>query len=808
MAKPFHHPLHLLSFFFFFLFMFVFPILGSDQLQSSQSHTLLQIQQLLNYPQVLSSWNQTTDFCNFEPNPSLTLACYGGNITQLHISSESNCWPWLPPSAMMLPQSTMMPQSSFSSDTFFSTLSTLPSLKVLSLVCLGLWGPLPPSIGRLSSLEILNMSSNYFSGPIPQELTYLRNLQTLILDHNNFTGRVPGWFVTMPSLAVLSFNNNSLTGEIPYTLTRMENLRVISLSMNNLLGEVPDLHNLTNLQVLDLGYNELGPHFPKLHTNLLILVIRKNKFSFGVPKEISSCYRLEKLDISFNGFAEPFLVQLLSLPSLSYLDISGNKFTGMLYGNTSCNAGLAFVNLSSNYLTGELPRCLQSNSSTRFVQYYGNCLSQSSGQEQHPYAFCRDEALAVNVMDRKRERKSIKRSVLASSSVGGIFGGIALCAVIFFTVRRVHAKQTVKTPPTRLIIEKISTAYTVKMLSHARHISETMKLGAMGLPPYRTFALEELKEASCDFNLSNFIGEGSHGKVYKGIIADGTIVAIRSLKMRKKHGIQFYTHQIELISKLRHRHLVSVIGHSFECYPDDSTVSTIFLVHEFVPNGTLRSCVSEVISGHKFNWTQRIAAAIGVARGIQFLHTGIVPGVFSNDLKITDVLLDHDLHVKINNYNLPLLAENQSQVSGEAFHTRPKEQNRGTANGDKNDVYDIGVILLEIIVGRVVKCRSSITVAKDLLQVSLMIDDVARRSIVDPAIRKECSNDSLKTVMEICVRCLSSEPTERPTVEDVLWNLQFAAQVQDLWNVDSNSNQGSPIVPTVQSELAYSPTSM
>lgn len=78
------------------------------------------------------------------------------------------------------------------------------------------------------------------------------------------------------------------------------------------------------------------------------------------------------------------------------------------------------------------------------------------------------------------------------------------------------------------------------------------------------------------------------------------------------------------------------------------------------PLVTLR--MAEVISGHKFNWTQRIAAAIGVARGIQFLHTGIVPGVFSNDLKITDVLLDHDLHVKINNYNLPLLAENRSQV--------------------------------------------------------------------------------------------------------------------------------------------------
>lgn len=72
--------------------------------------------------------------------------------------------------------------------------------------------------------------------------------------------------------------------------------------------------------------------------------------------------------------------------------------------------------------------------------------------------------------------------------------------------------------------------------------------------------------------------------------------------------------------------------------------------------------MTEVVSGHKFTWTRRIAAAIGVARGIQFLHTGIVPGVFSNDLKITDVLLDHELHVKINNYNLPLLAENRIQV--------------------------------------------------------------------------------------------------------------------------------------------------
>ena len=72
--------------------------------------------------------------------------------------------------------------------------------------------------------------------------------------------------------------------------------------------------------------------------------------------------------------------------------------------------------------------------------------------------------------------------------------------------------------------------------------------------------------------------------------------------------------------------------------------------------------MAEELSGHKFSWTRRIAAAIGVARGLQFLHTGIVPGVYSNNLKITDILLDHDLHAKISNYNLPLLAEERRTV--------------------------------------------------------------------------------------------------------------------------------------------------
>ena len=91
-----------------------------------------------------------------------------------------------------------------------------------------------------------------------------------------------------------------------------------------------------------------------------------------------------------------------------------------------------------------------------------------------------------------------------------------------------------------------------------------------------------------------------------------------------------------------------------------------FIQLQYLLSGYLVSSIilqmTEGLSEKKFSWTQRIAAAIGIAKGIQFLHTGIMPGVFSNNLKITDVLLDQDHNVKISNHNLPLLAENRSLV--------------------------------------------------------------------------------------------------------------------------------------------------
>ncbi|XP_042511276.1 probable inactive leucine-rich repeat receptor-like protein kinase At3g03770 [Macadamia integrifolia] len=764
------------------LFFVILSFRYSNQLQSSHAQTLFRIQGLLNFPTVLSSWNGNTDFCNTDPSPNLTVVCYEDSITQLHIIESKGTPP--------LPQN-------FSIDSFFTTLVRLPSLKVLSLVSLGLWGPLSGKISRLSSLEIFNISSNFLSGTIPQEISFLEKLQTLMLDDNMFSGHVPDWLGSLPVLAVLSLKKNSLSGPLPKSLGTMENLRVLSLSSNRLSGAVPDLTSLTNLQVLDLEDNYLGPLFPRLGSKLITLVLRKNRFSSGIPSEVSSYYQLQRLDISFNRFMGPFLPSLLSLPSITYLNVAENKLNGLLSVNMSCNAELIYVDLSSNLLTGSLPNCLLSDSENRVVLYARNCLD-TGNQNQHPYSFCRNEALAVGILPHKQEEpRKASKAILALGVVGGIFGGVLLVGLIFLAHRRVKAKK-VKVPPTKLITVNASTGYTSKLLSDARYISQTTKLGTLGLPAYRTFSLEELEEATDNFDSSTFMNEGSHDQIYRGTLSNGSLVAIRCLKLKRRYSTQHFMHNIELISKLRHRHLVSALGHCFECYLDDSSVSRIFFVFEYVSNRTLRSHLSEGLAGQTLTWTQRIGAAIGIAKGIQFLHMGILPGVLSNSLKITDVLLDQSLVAKISSYNLPLLTENMGKAVMGFSSSGSKEPSvaGSSRHGDKVDIYDFGVILMEIIVGRPITSQEEVDILKDQLQESIMADDAAQRSIIDLEVRKACVYESLKTVTEICIRCLSKEPAGRPSVDDVLWNLQFAAQVQDSWKGDSQSSECSPVSPS------------
>ncbi|XP_075646493.1 putative inactive leucine-rich repeat receptor-like protein kinase At3g03770 isoform X2 [Castanea sativa] len=588
------------------------------------------------------------------------------------------------------------------------------------------------------------LSENFSADTFFATLKSLSSLKVLSLASLGLWGSLPGSIGDLSSLEIVNVSSNYFSGDIPVQLSSLKNLQTIILDNNKFTGQVPGW--LSSLPVLS------------------VLSLKNNMLSGSLPTSLTTLQALRVLAISNNNLTGE-VPDLSNLTNLQVLDLEDNSL------------GLHFPTLPTKLVS----LVLRNNS--RVVLYGRNCLSNEA-QDQHRSSFCYNEALAVKVPHEQKNKKPYAKAVLASTA-GGIMGGIAIVGVVFLAVRKVHSKATFQALSSRSITERVSPINTAKLLSDARYISLTMKLGA-SLPAYRSYALEELKEATNNFDASSLLGEGSHGQVYKGKLSDGTFIAIRCLKMRKRYSPQTYTHHIEMISKLRHCHLVSSLGHCFECYQDDSSMSRIFLIFEFVPNGTLRGYISG-LPKQRFTWTQRIAAAIGVVKGIQFLHTGIVPGVYSNNLKITDVLLDNNLQVKISSYyKLPLLAENRGTMGAvlSSPGSRVSSQAR-VKREDENDVYDIGVILLEIILGRSIMFYNEVSVLKDLLQVSITTDDIARRSIVDHTVHKECSDKSLKTVMEICVRCLSSEPSDRPTVEDVLWTLQFAAQVQDSWREDT-----------------------
>ncbi|KAJ4973082.1 hypothetical protein NE237_006256 [Protea cynaroides] len=717
---------HRFCFCFLISILVLIPLHSFAQLSPSETRVLFQVRELLEFPPSLEGWNNWTNFCYLSPSQSLQIVCSDTHITQLIIVGNKSSPSHSPKPArgnFAVSQQTL--SESFSIDTFFTVLTKLSSLKVLSLVSLGLWGSLPHKITRFQSLEVLNMSSNFLYGEIP---------------------------------VISSFGN----------------IKSIVLADNLLNGTVPDLTSLKTLEEVDLSYNLLGPKFPSFGNNLVSIVLRNNTFLSGIPLEFKTFNQLQRLDISSNKLVGPIPSALFSLPSIEYLNLAINRLSGALPRNVSCSHGLAFVDLSNNRLIGRLPSCIGSNSSNLVVFYSWNCLASGSSNYQHPSSFCDGEALAVKPPTENQNSKP--RSKLGIFI--GIAGGIVACGIAMLVLLLIIFKRTVARDSADNKFEKSRTGKTFfrrspLLFTDTSHVS--------GLPPYHEFTLEEIEEVTKNFDPANIIGQGSQGQLYKGWLSDGSLVVVRCLKLKQRHSLQSLMQKMEVISKLRHRHLVGILGHCIVTYQDHPNVSnTVFLVLEFVSNGTLRSHLTDGKKRDNLKWSQRVAITVGVARGIQFLHTGIAPGIFGNDLKIENILLDQNLSAKISGYNLQLPV----RVGSESTSTVREALDclGSVTHSEKEDIYHLGVILLEVITGRQVQSQDDVNMLKIELEESLMDIPSKLRGATDPSMRGTFAYQSLRTAVEITLNCLSKEPSQRPSIEDVLWNLQYSIQVQDGWS--------------------------
>lgn len=723
------------------------------------------------------------------------------------------------------------------------SLQTASSLQNFSAVSANITGKIPDFFGAgekgIAGLTNLHLSFNSLEGGLPasfagstlqtlwlngqklngtlEVLEKMTSLKVIWLHSNDFSGPLPD-LSGLPDLEIFSVRDNSLTGPVPASLTKLTSLKIVNLTNNMLQGPTPEFDKSVAVD-MNNGSNSFCLDDPGVDCDSRVNIMLSIAQSMWYPKKFAENWK-------GNDPCTPWLGLTCNSGQIVVVNFQNMGLTGTISSNFSALALLERLILANNYLTGTIPSELASLPKLNTVDVSNNQLhgekpafrgdvnlntdgnpdigKNSSSIIPPPGRSSGGHTPPGNEPERsnsgKNKSKNTTAIVWGSVAAGSV---LFIIGFVFFVGCRKKLKQLSRAQTSNSMVihphhsgsDQDVVKITIAGSSVSGGGSETQSHYSSGPSDIHRveagnmmISIQVLRNVTNNFSQDNILGRGGFGTVYKGELHDGTKIAVKRMEsgVVSDKGLNEFKAEIAVLSKVRHRHLVALLGY---CLDGNERL----LVYEYMPQGTL--------SQHIFHWkdedlkplewTKRLAIVLDVARGVEYLH-GLTTQVFIHrDLKPSNILLGDDMRAKVADFGLVRLAPEgessiQTRLAGTFGYLAPEYAVTGRVT-TKVDVFSFGVILMEVITGRKALDESQPDESMHLVTWfrKNSVDKDTFRKAIDPTIElDEETLASISTVAEIAGYCCAREPTQRPDMAHVVNVLSSLADVWKPTEVD------------------------